>query len=178
MNSKRDSITNRNHQLIAGVQKHFGSATTILIDGVPMAPKDIVATFQAANDAIAAAVAAEGAFHDAVAAQGAAVAKAKALGSGLTRTVKTQLGSAQGILNDFGIQVSSRQVPSAATVALAVDKRTATRKARNTLGKRQKASIKGTVQTASPAPVPATVPATATPAPAAAPAAPSPPARS
>jgi hypothetical protein len=43
-------------------------------------------------------------------------------------------------------------VPSAATAAQAVDKRTATRKARNTLGKRQKAGIKGTVATPGPAP--------------------------
>jgi hypothetical protein len=159
MGTNKDTLTNRNRQMIAGVQKHWGSTPTIPIDGQPTAPKDVVATLQAANDAIAAAGVAEKAFHDATTAQKAALAKARVLSAGLKVLVKNQLGSSESILNDFGITTRSRQVPTAQTAAKAVVKRAATRAARHTAGPRQKASVHGTVETASPAPAAASAPA-------------------
>ncbi len=51
--------------------------------------------------------------------------------------------------------------PRAATKALAVDKRDATRKARHTLGKNQKRAIKGTVPPTAPTPSPVPAPSPA-----------------
>ena len=48
------------------------------------------------------------------------------------------------VLADFGTEVASRQAPAASTVAEAVTKRADTRAARHTMGKRQKAAVKGT----------------------------------
>ncbi len=63
----------------------------------------------------------------------------------LKTLVKSQLGSSEGVLGDFGFSNPKRQTPDEATKAAAVVKRAATRDARHTMGKRQKAGIKGTV---------------------------------
>jgi hypothetical protein len=55
-------------------------------------------------------------------------------------------------LGDFGFQNPTRKAPSEATKAAAVAKRAATRGARHTMGKRQKAQIKGEVQATPAAP--------------------------
>jgi hypothetical protein len=148
--TNRDTTINKNRQAIAGVEKHFGSTQTIVLDGSPTTPKDVIATLRAAIDAIDAAAAAEKAFHDATAAQHAAIAKGNAVLVALRPLVKNQLGSAEGILGDFGFQAPKRQVPDEVTKAAAVAKRAATRAARHTMGQRQKAKVKG--QPPAPAP--------------------------
>jgi hypothetical protein len=137
---------NTNRQAIAGVQKHFASTPTIVLDGTPATPTNVIATLQGANDAIDRAAAAEKAFHDAVSAKNAAVAKGSALVGALKNLVKSQIGSSHGVLGDFGFSTPTRQTPDEATKAAAVVKRAATRAARHTMGKRQKAPIKGVVQ--------------------------------
>jgi hypothetical protein len=63
------------------------------------------------------------------------------------------------VLADFGITVIARQVPTVDTKAAAALKAKATRAARGTGGKRQKAKIKGAVPTAPATTPPATKPA-------------------
>jgi hypothetical protein len=147
MNINRDKSINNNRQAIAGVQKHFSSTPTLAIDGTSMAPNDVIATFQAAIDATDAATSAEKAFHDAVAAKKAALAKSNVHLRALKTLVQNQLGSSQEALGDFGFSSPSRQAPDEATKAAAVAKRAATRAARHTMGKRQKAPIKGVAPT-------------------------------
>lgn len=143
MRNNKDKTINTLRQAIAGVIKHFASTPTLVLDGTPMTPTAVNATFQAAIDRIDAAATAERAFHDAVTAQKAAIAAANALLRALAMLVKNQLGSTAAILGDFGITLPTRQVPTEATKAAAVLAREATRKARGTRGKRQKAGIKG-----------------------------------
>jgi hypothetical protein len=157
MKRKRDKTINNNRQAIAGVQKHFATTPTLVLDGTPTTPKDVIATLQAAIDAIDAAGAAEKAFHDKVAAQHAALAKGDAVLKALKALVKNQLGSAEGVMGDFGFTTPKRKTPDEATKAAAVAKRAATRAARaarHTMGKRQKANVKGEAK-----PAPATPPA-------------------
>jgi len=139
MNKNKDTTINNFRLAIAGVQKHFANAPTIALDGAPMAPKDVIATFQAAIDAIDAAAVAEKAFHDAVAAEHAALAKGTVTRAALRRNVTANLGSGEGVQGDFGFPVPKRKAPDAATKAEAVAKRRATRAKRQTMGKRQKA---------------------------------------
>jgi hypothetical protein len=152
--TNKDKTINKNRQAIAGVQKHFASTPSVVLDGTPTTPKDVIATLQAAIDATDAAASAEKAFHDAVAVQHAAIAKGNALHKALKMLVTNQLGSAESIFGDFGFSTPKRRVPTEATKAAAVAKRGETRKARHTMGSRQKASIKG----AQPAPAPANTP--------------------
>jgi len=145
MKTNRNKTLNDSRLAIAGVQKHFANTPTLALDGATMTPKDVIAALQAAIDAIDKSAIAEKAFHDAVAAQTAATAKGNAVLRALKSLVKNQLGSTQGALGDFGFSVPTRQIPDEATKAAAVAKRAATRAARHTAGKRQKATVKGVV---------------------------------
>jgi hypothetical protein len=159
MNRNKAVTINTNRQAIAGMQKHFANTPTMVLDGTPTTPTDAIATLQAANDAIDRTAAAEKAFHDAVAAKNAALAKGNVLVRALRTLVTSQIGSTQGVLGDFGFSNPTRQTPDEPTKAAAVVKRAATRAARHTLGKRQKASIKGVVQATPAIPPTATKPA-------------------
>jgi hypothetical protein len=158
MKQRKDKTINDHRQAIAGVQKHFASTPTLVLDGTPTTPKDVIATLQGATDAIDRATVAEKAFHDEVAAQHTAIAKGDAVLKALKMLVKNQLGSAEGVLGDFGFQAPKRKAPDEATKAAAVAKRAATRAARHTMGKRQKAKVKGEVHPAPATPPTATKP--------------------
>jgi hypothetical protein len=145
MNTNKDKTVNKFRQAIAGVEKHFASTPTLAVAGTPMTPKDIVASLQGVIDVIDRTGTTGKAFHDAVAAQRAALAKGNAFLKALKMLVQNQLGSSQAVLGDFGFQIPTRQRPTEETKAVAVVKRAATRVARGTKGKRQKAKIKGTV---------------------------------
>lgn len=150
MNTNKDNTVNRLRQAIAGVEKHFASMPTLALAGAPVTPKDVVASLQGVIDAIDRTGVSSKAFHDAVTAQRAALAKGKALLKALKMLVQNQLGSSQAVLGDFGFQIPTRKTPTEETKAAAVVKRAATRAARGTKGKRQKAQIKGTVPQTSP----------------------------
>jgi hypothetical protein len=153
--------SDRNRQAIAGVRKHFASTATVVIDGVPHTPDDIVRALQSSIDASDATAAAGAQFHKTVEAEKAANASADAMYGGLKTLVTSQFKTTPDTMADFGITLPSRQVPDAATAAAAAEKRRATRVARHTMGKRQKANVKGTVTTpeTAPAPTPITPPA-------------------
>jgi hypothetical protein len=157
MNINKDKTINKNRQAIGGMRKHFAGIPSIVLGGTPTTPADAIATLQGAIDAVDAAATAEKAFHDAVAVQHAAVAKGNALLKALKMLVHNQLGSSEAILGDFGFTRPTRQVPKEETKAAAVAKRAATRAARHTMGKRQKAKVKGAQ------PAPATPPTNAKP---------------
>jgi hypothetical protein len=141
----RDKSVNQHRQAMAGIRKHFASAPTLMLGGTPTSPNDAIATLQGTIDAIDKATAAEQAMHEAVTAKNAAMAKSSAALGDLKTLVKAQLGSSASVFADFGFQAPSRQAPTEATKAAAVAKRAATRKVRQTLGKRQKAKLTGTV---------------------------------
>jgi hypothetical protein len=145
MATNKDKTVNQHRQGIVGIRKHFASVPTIPLGGTPTTPNDAIATLQGTIDAVDAAGAAEQAFRGAVAAQNAAIEKGTGLLTDLKTLVKSQLGSSEGVLGDFGFSNPKRQTPDEATKAAAVVKRAATREARHTMGKRQKAGIKGTV---------------------------------
>jgi hypothetical protein len=152
--SKADRV-DRNRQVIAGMQKHYASAPSIVLDGVSHTLADIVKVLQAPIDTADVATTTASAFHKAVAADKAARAASDVMYRSLRAFLVNLYKTSPEVLADFGITLPSRQAPDAATTAAAVVKRGATRVARHTLGKRQKAGIKGQV-----APVPAPTPAT------------------
>jgi hypothetical protein len=103
MKTNKNKTVNDNRQAIAGVQKHFTTTPTLVLDGTPTTPKDVIATLQGAIDTVDQAATAEKAFHDAVAVQNAAVTKANALFKALKMLVHNQLGSSEAILGDSGL---------------------------------------------------------------------------
>jgi hypothetical protein len=150
--------SDRNRRAIAGLRKHSVSLPAIVLSGVPRTPDDVAQVLQTSIDANDAADAAAAVFHKAVLAKQAANVTSDATFRDLKALVSNQFKTAPDTLADFGITLPSRQVPTADTVADAVDKRNATRAARHTMGKRQKANVKGTVTTAPATPPVATKP--------------------
>jgi len=154
----KSTRSDRNRQTIAGIRKHYVTVQSLVIEGVSYAPADIEKVLQDSIDAADATAAAAAVFHKAVAAERAANAEGDALYRGLKAVLVNQYKTSPDTLADFGVTLSPRQVPDAATVATAVDKREATRKARHTMGKRQKAGVKGGPPATAPTP-PTTAPA-------------------
>jgi hypothetical protein len=142
--------SDRNRKAIAGVKKHYANAPSIVVDGVSYKPSDVEKVLQDSIDAADATSSAATAFHKAVEAEKAANAKGDVLYRGLRAFLITQFRTNPETLDDFGITLTQKQVPDANTVATAVKKREATRKARSTMGKRQKAAIKGQTPIATP----------------------------
>jgi hypothetical protein len=145
--------------LIAGIGKYFAGVTTLTLAGTAYAPSALVKLLEELVSAINAAVAARTAAHDAVLA---ASAKSAAVDPVIAALRSYLLGvySDAKTLADFGLAPRKpRRAPTQQEGAAAAAKRLATRAARHTLGKRQKASVHGTAP--EPAPVVAPPPAPA-----------------
>jgi hypothetical protein len=163
--SKADR-SDRNRKMILGVQKRLAGATAILIKSVSYTPAAAVKVLQGSIDAADATAAAAATFHKATAAEREANAAGDALYLGLKTYLTNQYALQPEVLADFGIEIANRQAPDATTVAEAVAKRADTRAARHTMGKRQKAAVKGTSEpkgTTPAAPASPASPAAATP---------------
>ena len=139
MNKAKKS--NRNRQMIAGVQKHYGPNDTILVDGVPMKQTDIVLKLTAPIAASDVTAASEAAFHKAVAEEDAATTAADTMYSGLKSYFLSIYATTSETLADYGLSITVPKGPTAATKAAAAAKRKATLAARGVVGKRKRAAV-------------------------------------
>ena len=117
---------------------------TFILNGVTWKEKDLVAALQSSVDAINAGDAAQIAWKGAIGKQKAA----KATATPLVSSIKTYIGVTYGKTSDmyrtmFGLPQATK--PTVETKVAAVTQVKATRKARNTMGKRQRKAIKGLV---------------------------------
>jgi hypothetical protein len=145
MNRNKASVLERDRRAIVGIGKHYATLPSIVLGGVAYPPSDVVKLLQEQIDAAPVTSAAKAAFHQAVSAERSAGVKADAVYLALKAKVLSDFKNDPSILDDFGMAHTTPQVPSAETVAKAVAKRASTRKARHTMGPRQKAEIKGDV---------------------------------
>jgi hypothetical protein len=148
MRTTKADRSDRNREALAGIRKHYASAPTMVLDGVTYAQTDIEKALQGSIDAADATTAATALFHKTVDAEQTANASADAVYGGLKTFVTSQFKTSPDVMADFGFTPPSRQVPDAATKAAAAEKRSATRVARHTMGKRQKAKVTGTTPAA------------------------------
>jgi hypothetical protein len=131
--------------LIAGMQKHFPSASFTL-GNTAFTTASLVQLLQPLVDAIAAVDTAQASAKTAVAAMRAVRATVNPVISELTKWVRASFGTAASTLADFGLQPHKARTPMTAEAkTAAVAKRAATRKARGTAGKKQKLAVKGDV---------------------------------
>jgi hypothetical protein len=147
-NIAKPTRSDRNRTMIAGVQKHLSASPTITLGGQTFTLAALIKVLQDEIDTASATLVAEGVFHKAVAAEQAAMAAGEPVFRALRAFVLNLFEGQTDVLADFGITVVARQVPSAATKAAAALKAKATREARGTGGKRQKAKIKATAPAA------------------------------
>jgi hypothetical protein len=146
----KSKTIDRDRQTIAGIQKYYSTVPSIVLDGVSYAPAEIVKVLQDQLDRLDASAAAQGVYRKAVVDERSASAKANTLYRVFRRRVLNDYKTSHDVLGEFGLLLPEKQVPNAETKAKAVEKRDATRKARHTMGKRQKAEIKGTVPETTP----------------------------
>jgi hypothetical protein len=146
--------------LASGVQKHYPNVALILA-GRTFQPSELEQAIQQDIDATDATEKARAAWRAQVQAEKDSHRNLAPVLRALRSQIVAQFGDGQGaagVLSDFGY--SPQRVPkkTTATKAAAVDKALATRKARHTMGSKQKKDVHGTVPTAPPAPSPAPSP--------------------
>jgi hypothetical protein len=133
-----------NRQASAGAKKHLKG--TVQLGGKSYKVSDIEATLEAPTAAADATAKAKAAYRAAVAEERMKRVGARTLWLALQSYVVGMNGETSTVVADFGF-VPKQQPPKPVEVkAEAVVKMRATRKARGTLGKKQKAKIKGTVE--------------------------------
>jgi hypothetical protein len=135
------------NQLIAGIQKHFASATLVVANQTYTGAQ-LVAVLQPLADAIAATVASKAAYANDVAAEKKAFAQADEFLSSLTQAVYAAYGNAVASLADFGLAPRKRTAPSAAVKAAAVKKALATKEARGEIGTSKTVETEASASTA------------------------------
>jgi hypothetical protein len=156
--------SNKNAQVVSlqkaggGLQKHFANKTLRLANKV-WKEEDLLQLFQAQESAVTAADAARQAWLEATAKQNAGSAEVAAVLSALRQYVAAMYGTSSSVYADFGFATQRRAQPTVETKSAAVQQARATRKARNTMGKKQKLAIRGVATP--PAGAPAATPSSA-----------------
>ena len=136
----------RDRSLIAGIEKHFAVSERVLLEARRHSPAELV---EILNERIAlseAVVAAKAAWEEAIRRERENAAKTARLVSALRKSLHLMFGNDLPSLNDFGISPhKERRALSGEEKLIVAAKIRATRAARHTMGKRQKAAITGAI---------------------------------
>jgi hypothetical protein len=149
--SNRSAGTAAEQKLVDGLNKHAATIPSIVIAGASMTTKDIVATLQSRIDSANAALSTRATWQTAVQADQTERDKTKTFVSGLKQALLVAFAGQIDTLADFGLTGRKARVVSPEEKVAAAAKAKATRAARHTMGKVQKAAIKGTVAPTAPA---------------------------
>jgi hypothetical protein len=149
-------ISRHTHQiadksLLDGLTKHAEILPSLVIGATSLTAADLIAILQGRIDAADAAVATRASWLSAVKADYDERAKTKEAVSGLRQAVHVAFDGSIDVLADFGLAPRNQAVVTQEKRTEANAKAKATRAARHTMGKRQKAEIKGTVPEVAPA---------------------------
>ncbi len=162
--SSNNPKRNRNDQaagdqsLLDGINKHSATIPAIFIAGAAVPLKDIVTTLQARIEAAKNVQPAKATWLAAVQADRDQHAKSATLVAAFKQTLSVFFSGQVDTLADFGLTGRKTAVVSPETRVAAAAKAKATREARHTMGRKQKAKIKGTVPAAAPEVPPAATP--------------------
>ncbi len=148
--NRTDEIT-ADQRLIDGLNKNASTITFMVIGGATETTKDIVATLQSRIDSAKAASSTRATWLTAVEADQALRDKTKTYVSGLRQALLVAFAGQTDTLADFGLTARKQRVVTPEAKVAAAAKAKATRAARHTMGKKQKAAIKGTVAPTTPA---------------------------
>jgi hypothetical protein len=155
MSINQNAVHARFTQVIAGIQKRITTVVTLANTSYATAA-NLAQPFQAWIQAAAGTATAKAAYHAAVENEAALYKVAQTIWLLLQAYARATFTGDTAALADFGYAPVKRTPETAATRALAAKKAAATRLARGTMSKKQKAKIVGTVpatEPAAPAPV-------------------------
>lgn len=135
--------TTRNRTMIAGIKKHAKLFDEVPIGSRRLKAKDLVAIFEGHLEAIDAIVKYDKLKSQSVLLEARLEKAILELWKLVSYAVRGHFGHDSAVLRDFGVKPYRKRVLSVATKAVAVAKRKATRKARNTMGAKQRKKIRG-----------------------------------
>ncbi len=162
----RPTQQDRFRKIIVAIQKYLSQLTQIILAGVTFTPASLVQFFQDQVKLLDDATAARAALRQAAQ----AIKENKTTKGPVLRAfndfVLSMFVNQPTVLADFGVPPRKTATKKVDTKQTAVEKALATRKARHTMGKRQKQKVKGVVPAPAPAPSPEPVPPLPLPAPA------------
>jgi hypothetical protein len=139
----KNTVLATNQKVSEGVDKHFAKVKNLTLAGVTYTPATLKATFAAETDAHNALDQSRAQLKEQVATARAAQAKASAARKGLKAYVLGNYGAqAVNVLADFGMTPPKTPGPKTSLAkAQAAARAKATRKARHTMGKRERLAI-------------------------------------
>ena len=140
MSNKANRI-NKDQQLISGIQKHFGKSGVLVANGEKHTASDIIGMLERRIQAAEPVTQAKGAWHNAVREEQNILAESDPVLRDVFKYITLLHGSSLEVLADFGIVPKNPRALTAAELATKVAKSKATREARHTMGKRQKAKV-------------------------------------
>ncbi len=166
--SNRSTTIANDTQVLAGIKKDLPNASNLPLLGATYDTASLTALVESRVDAAKAVLTARATYLAAVGAYRTLNTKVTPIVRALRQYVINVYGPTAAQLADFGFEPNRQATQTVEQKQAAVARRAATRKARGTTGKKQKASITGDNPTGAPATAPAAAPA-ATPTPATAP---------
>ena len=159
MNGNRIVKQSADQKMVDGFTRHEAEIGSVLIDGKKVTPADVIRVAQSRIAASKAAEAAKATWQTAVKADKDQRASTRVFMTQVRQAVLVMFASSIDTLAEFGLVPRKPRAVKPPVKVAAAAKAKATRQARGTKGKRQKAQIKGAAQ-----PAPATSPAAAAPA--------------
>jgi hypothetical protein len=167
--TNRPSDRAADDKLVDGLTKHAGVITSLFVKGTLMATSDIIALVKTRIDSSDRVEQTKAAWLQAVQADRQLRANTRTVVDGVRQGLQVAFVDSADTLADYGLKPHKARVLTTQQKVAAAAKAKATRAARHTMGSKQKAQIKGTVE------VPVTSPTAAAPvAPAPSPAVPAP----
>ncbi|HEY4015809.1 MAG TPA: hypothetical protein VGM06_20855 [Polyangiaceae bacterium] len=144
--SSRPDRTSADQKLIDGMGKHGAAIPAFLIGGVSQTPAQMVAALQGRIDDANAVVTSRATWQNAVAKDKAGSALSRSYVARMRQALLVAFADQVDVLADFGLTGRKTRVVTPEEKVTAAAKARATRAARHTMGKRQKAAIKGALE--------------------------------
>jgi hypothetical protein len=163
VNVNRTKTQARDAQVIAGIEKHLQNVSSLPLVGSTYSPADLVKLIQSRLESASGANTTKATWHSAVVADKSLNTKLTPVIRALRQYVINVFGGTSPVLADFGFTPPKRTTRTPEEKAAAALKAKATRKARHTMGSKQKKDIKGTVTATEPVTPPAPAPTPLTP---------------
>ncbi len=156
------TVVARAQSLIAGAKKHLTNVTQVTLAGQSLTPAQVVEKLQALVDLRTAVDAAKASTKAKLAAEATDAPALRTFMGAFATYVKAAHQNAPDVLADFGITTKARAPQTVEQKTAAAAKRAATRAARHTMGKKQRAKVQGDVTGVTVTPIAAPKPTTAT----------------
>jgi len=139
----RSTKNQRDTMMIAGIRKHLAGEAQIIISDRTFTPVSLVAFFEEHIEAMRAVASLEMQRSIAIDHEARLEKNIMAIFDSIDRFLRSRFGSSAAVLREFGLKPRKARKVRMETLARAVEKSRQTRKLRRTMGRRQRAKIKG-----------------------------------